>query len=331
MKGCRISAQKYMLLLYTNLKTNCCICYRLFHSITTIETVEIMQAPSQFDRLPDEIAYQVLCYAMIRDAPFHVDDCMRVAKAVQNSVKPQSEGDSSQTAEDDKCFLMSVQAFGSSELRRSFFQEKEERQSKRPNSERLQSRWLLHDSSIAIQQPHLLDWRIAGSVCRRLRELGKEAFFSNKVFAMSIKTMKGLQDQSLTGLSTLDQQLASKLINSIILIEHNLRSPSTFISLPHCITGFQGLHRLDFFFSGRQGEHLTWINKAARNRTLPPDHFIDALKIIGILTEKLMIGILISPDNRWSLYETQLKENVYPTLRAWATMKARKGPDRTNV
>ena len=129
----------------------------------------------------------------------------------------------------------------------------------------------------------------------------------------------------------MDQQTASKYINSIILIEYNLRSSSSFISLPHRLTAFPALRRLDFFFGGREGEPPAWMNTAARHGMLPPDHFIVALKTLEIPIERLNVSLLIRPDSRWSFHETQLEENVYPTLRALTKMKARKGPQTADA
>ena len=160
---------------------------------------------SQFDKLPHEIVHMIMCCAMMRDTPFNVHDCLREAKILKNSNELKHDRDSFQADEDNNSFSLSIKAFNSSELSHSFFRERHERLSKRLNHEIIQSSWALYDSSIATQQPHLLDWRVAGSICRRLRLLGKQAFFSNKVFATCVKTAKGFQDQNLAGISAVDQ------------------------------------------------------------------------------------------------------------------------------
>ena len=239
----------------------------------------VTSAVSHFDSLPNEIVREILNWAMVRDTPFDLGDCIRTATAVETTV----------------------------------------------NSD---SQWPLYDASIESQQRHLQDWRIAGSVCGRVRSLGKEAFFTSKVFAMDLTLAKRLQARSLSRLSTEDQQIASQRITSVILMVDNLQTPSTFINIPRCIAAFPKLECLDFFFGGRKGEPLAWMIKAAENRMQPPSHFNDALSAIGTPTDKIAMGILISPDSEWSFHEELLKSNVYPMLSVWATMKLGKEPKK---
>ncbi|KAL9036946.1 MAG: hypothetical protein Q9214_005911 [Letrouitia sp. 1 TL-2023] len=277
---------------------------------------------SQFDRIPDELVYEILTNAMTRNTSFSIIDCIRTANAVDSSVKSKHDS-GSQPIEDDQYFEMSAEAFCSNELRSSLFNEKDERKRKQISVEKSKSLWPLYDLSIGIQQDHLLDWRVAGSVCKRLRRLGKKAFFSSKTFAMDLNLAKRLQELSLTRLSTGDQRTASRYINSIILVYHNLRSPSAFITLPRRIAGFPFLKRLHFYFGGRAGDPLVWNTIAAKARMEPPSHFVDILSTIGLPTEKLDIGILISPDTNWSLHERSLENNVYPMLRVLVNRRTR--------
>lgn len=186
------------------------------------------------------------------------------------------------------------------------------------------SQWPLHDASIRSQQSHLQDWRVAGSVRRRTRRLGKEAFFSCKIFVLDLDLDKWLHEQKLSRLSTDDQHLACRYIKSIILTGINLRSPSPFISLPRCIAGFPRLERFDFYFGGQPMDPSAWIIRAVKDRMQLPSTLNDALVRMGIPTEKLAMGILISPDTKWSFHEGLLETNVYPMLRIWVGMKSRK-------
>ena len=277
---------------------------------------------SQFDRIPDELVYEILSYAMIRDTSFSISDCIRTAKFVESSIK-HKHNSGSQPVEDDPYFEMSTEAFCSTELRSSFFKERDERKRKVISVKRSPSLWPLYDLSIGIQQDHLLDWRIAGSVCKRLRKLGKKAFFSTKIFVMDLNLAKRLQELSFTRLSAEDQQTASKYISSITLVYHSLQSPNAFITLPRRIAGFQFLKRLDFYFGSRQGDPLVWSTIAAKARMRPPSHFVDVLSTIGLPTEKLDIGILINPDTNWTLCESSLKKTIYPMLRVWVDRRTK--------
>ena len=284
---------------------------------------------SHLDRLPDELLYEILCFSMIRNTPFDIGDCIRTAKSVDSSIKVDAVVDV-RPREDDQICEWSLGTVSSDELTNAYFKEKDERRTKKLHIEKSTSEWPLHDSSIEIQQPHLLDWRIAGSVSNHLRRLGKIAFFSCKVFAMDINLVQMLQETSLTRLSSEDQQTASKYIDSIILINRNLQSPSTFISLPRRIAGFPHLKRFDFFVGGRSGEPTAWMVKAAKNRIQASSRFVDALTSIGVPTGKLVIGILISPDTQWSRHEATMEDSIYPMLKVWANMKAGKGTKKAD-
>ena len=276
-----------------------------------------------FDKIPNELVLEILSYVMIRDTPFDMIDCIRTAKAINRSDESHRVA-SSLSVENDRFFEMSVEAFRSKELSTSYFEERNERRAKQTIREKSTSKWLLYDSSIMIQQPHLLDWRVASSVCNRFRRPGKQAFFSSKDIIMDLKLAKSLQEQSLTCLSFEDQQIASQHINAIILIQNNLQSPSPFILLPDRLAGFPHLRSLRFFFGGREGDPLAWILEATQHKMETPDHFINVLTTIGVPAEKLDLGILISPDTKWDSHEHQLKKYVYPMLRIWTTMKAEK-------
>lgn len=67
-----------------------------------------------------------------------------------------------------------------------------------------------------------------------------------------------------------------------------------------------------------------WIIRAVKDRMQLPSTLNDALVRMGIPTEKLAMGILISPDTKWSFHEGLLETNVYPMLRIWVDMKSRK-------
>ncbi len=64
----------------------------------------------QLDRLPDEVVLEILKYAMIRDTPFDLSDCIRTAMHVQSHVKRAHKVCKqrlNQTLDDDSCFPMS--------------------------------------------------------------------------------------------------------------------------------------------------------------------------------------------------------------------------------
>lgn len=278
---------------------------------------------SQIDRLPDELIIEILKYAMIRDTPFDIVECTRVSKS---SIQPWTFEEQAQNqhisleSNDVSLQLGVLQAeVMTQNLRRAFKEERLERASKRRQISK--SEWPLYDATISIQQPHLLDWRLAGSVCQRFRKMGKVAFWTSKTFSLNMTTAKALQNLSLTGMSIEDQRTALRYINSIILIPPPLHSPSSFITLPNLIAGFSALKYLDFYLGERRDDPVAWLAIVGKDRMQPPAHFIDVLITIGVLVEKLDAGILINPSTNWSYQETLLKNNIYPMLKLWASWK----------
>ena len=150
------------------------------------------------------------------------------------------------------------------------------------------------------QKAHIRDWRLAGSVCKRIRRLSKEAFFSSKIFVMEMCDAKSLQETKLPRLSIDDRETASKYIRRINLAMRDL-SRDFFIALPRCITGFPHLQCLDFFFGGEHGEPLSWMDQSPENREQAPLYLIRLLKSLHIPVEKLNIGILKDPAFNWTL------------------------------
>ena len=242
---------------------------------------------SSFDTLPNELLREIIRYAMVRDTPFDLDSCLRTATAVEASAKSKSNKTTRNKTGGENPFL----------------------------------RWRLHALDSETQRQHLQDWHIASSVCRCIRSMGKEAFFSNKVFAMDLALAKKLQARTLSRLTTEDQQTASRHINSIILIVDN-PPLCTFIGLPRCIAGFRNLKSIDFFFGAQEWEWAFWSIKATKCRMQPPAHFNDALTVIGIPIDKITIGILSS--DTWSFHEHLLKIHVYPMVKFWAAWKLMK-------
>lgn len=135
------------------------------------------------DSLPDELLQEILNYVMIRDNPFNIGDCIRTAKVAADCLQAQEAGSSTQpepvpTVDLPPQTILPPSHFGGEEQRESLIKEDLERKRKRDKFAKNKSQWPIYDFSLAVHQPHLLDWRVASSVCNRFRSLGKEAFFS---------------------------------------------------------------------------------------------------------------------------------------------------------
>ena len=261
---------------------------------------------SHIDRVPDELIFEILKYAMIRDTPFDIVECIRVSKSLD---QPETLEENQQISFEGYDTLRDM----AQEFTRPYKEESRERMSKRQTS-KSKSEWPLYDATINIQQPHLLDWRLAGSVCRRLRKMGKVAFWTSKTFVFNMSTAEALQSLSLTCLNIESQRTALRYIRSIILMPPQLYSPSSFI--PLLVVGFSALKYLDFYLGQRRDDPFAWLAIVCKDRMQPPAHFIDALFTIGIPVEKLDVGILINPSTEWSYQETLLENNIYPMLKA---------------
>ncbi len=296
-----------------------------------------MASISQLDRLPDELLIEILKYAMIRDTPFDLGDCMQNATQVQSCVKRAYEVRNqnlnqsrvkrayelrnrtiNQTLDDDSCFQMSPE-----EMETRWNKLTDDDSCFQMSPEETEKWWskMTIDMSSHIHQDHLRDWRIAGSVCKRIRRLGKEAFFSSKIIPMDIPLATKLQGHGLSRLSLEDQQTAIKYINSIVLIDY-LTAASPWIKLPRCIAGFPKLRCLDFRF----GDAM--LGSPVKERVQAPSHFHKVLTDIGVPTENLARGIMIVSYHTWSESERKLKILVYPGLNNWAKMKLAMGTKR---
>ena len=55
---------------------------------------------SQLDKVPDELVLKILKFAMMRDTPFSIDDCIHTAIELRDSSIPEL-GTSSQLAESE--------------------------------------------------------------------------------------------------------------------------------------------------------------------------------------------------------------------------------------
>ena len=74
-------------------------------------------------------------------------------------------------------------------------------------------RWL--DQLDRDQKQHQIDWIMANSISRRLRTVGKAAFFANKTFVLGWREISQMEDGNLVGMGTLNTIIAVSHINSV--------------------------------------------------------------------------------------------------------------------
>lgn len=259
------------------------------------------------EKLPDELLQKILNYAMIRDTPFCIEDCSSVAeKSAQGEQKIRN----ARISTNDDHTKSSNPDF--------------KRGGDNPVCSLLR---LLLTNADPTQVPHLLDWCIVNGTCRRFRKLGKEAFFSQKVFGMSAGFARRLQKLEVKNLSADDQRTALKYISSIIFLEAVTTTASSLLTLPRRISAFPRLKRLDHMIGGPNVFSACFVVSQLKYRKEAPPEFIEALGCIGVPVDRLEIGIIHcedrsgDPDNGYN--DRLMRAQVYPMLRFKGSLLAK--------
>ena len=236
------------------------------------------------DRVPDEILQNILEYAMIEDEPFCVEMCFREAELIERKKKMDPWHYAKQLGRRSDPFKCNLP---SDQLR------------------------------------HLLDWRAVVGTCRRIRRMGKPAFFSQKVFAMGPGLASQLQNLQVSRLSAQDQQIAVKYMSSIIWTKNRTSSPSAFLKLSRHISTFPRLRHLNLLFDCTCRQEEWRIVDATRSRRRAWPHLIDALASVGVSVGTMEVGVMKIQEDEWSKVEKELENCMYPFLRSILDIKAK--------
>ena len=281
------------------------------------------------ERFSDGLLQLILSHATLRDTPLVLDEFVHIAERAQrNRIHSQiNTGNQSAQARENFPELVYPVDVEGIEGPVELMLEKDGP----PPRRSLPQSWLLSEMLDPSQQHHLQDWLIAIGVYQRFRRLGKEAFFANKTFVMTLAQAQKLQEMKLTGLSPEYQKTALQYINSIIFTETNIQSPNVFMSLPRRISAFPHLRYLGYFLG--HGGPGTFCSKgfladtirAIQNGVQAPTHFIDALVLMNIPVDKLQVELILCPNTgkTWNEYEAVLKSHIYPILELKAGLRAR--------
>ena len=65
------------------------------------------------------------------------------------------------------------------------------------------------------QKQHQVDWILVNSISRRLRTIGKAAFFANKIFALGWRELNQMEEGNLIGMGTLSTSVAVSHITAV--------------------------------------------------------------------------------------------------------------------
>ena len=196
------------------------------------------------------------------------------------------------------------------------------------------------------QRSSLMDWGLVVGTCKRFRRLGKEAFFSQKVFVMDARYAAKLRNLEAEFLTTQDQHIATTQIRSIVLIDSIFLNPqdqikwtnyqgssafddsivtppSSLLNLSSVVLSFPRLERLDHLFGCRSEGGVQLIMKGVRNRKPAWSTFTGHLAAIGVPTQDLDIGIMMCEGTygMWDALKLGLNWNFYPMLRGIAKMR----------
>lgn len=242
------------------------------------------------DKLPDGLLLKILGYAMLSDEPFFMERFL-------NCVNDYHERTKSKDREIWITFPWDT---------------------KMPFSERLYQRL---GSSLGF---HILDWWGVTNTSKRIRRVGKEAFFANKVFMMEPRLAEKLGKGQLTRFSAQDQEIAAKSIRSFIFPE-DVTSPSDLLTVPRCLPAFPKLEFLGhLFYSGKdeKGHVLSRVSEVdTYKRGQVPSEFVDALASIGVPTHKLDMKMMVEGEMHRADCVKKLTESVSPLLKSLSVLK----------
>ena len=139
---------------------------------------------------------------------------------------------------------------------------------KPPRDAGLYEKWLdqLDDS----QKRHQVDWIMVNSTSRRFRNVGKEAFFTNKIFALGCREIGQMEKGNLVGLGTLNTGIAVSRITAVQALV-----PGKGISVLPRFTLFPRLRTLQF---QQFGVHISIFECQAGNQSRRKAGLMNILK-----------------------------------------------------
>ena len=262
------------------------------------------------NRIADEILQKILEYAMLSNTALYLDNFLDKAQpAKDNPNKPSTPSPFTLGDELD------------SDTERIVAHLTKDRPAVRPSN----SVKRVFDFKACLQpssQSHLLDWQLVTGTSKRIRRIGKVAFFSHKTFAMSSEIFDLFQkDPSQIQLSFIDKVIAIKYMTSIFLLEPSSTSPSSFLSLKRRIDLFRKLSSLGFAFGLRKEEPGDVLVRVFSSRRAAPERLIKALYSLRIPVKKMQLTLATEPADSWTMHNSNLESTIYPTMESFAAIK----------
>ncbi|KAG8531819.1 uncharacterized protein KY384_003455 [Bacidia gigantensis] len=173
--------------------------------------------------------------------------------------------------------------------------------SKRKISTQSKHRSMVPTASPPLPESHQRDWIIATSVCRAWRQIGKKAFFAEKVVLISPEFMKRFSEDDGTTIDLTFQALAlGSLRHVIVLVPSRTVEKQMSMVVPYwqnlkyfnALTGLEDLFLLlDVISEEEYLQNHDWQN--AHNVKVPR-FFLETLAEIGLDTDRLRPKLLVS-------------------------------------
>lgn len=259
--------------------------------------------------LPAEIQLKILGYVMASEAPVDLQEFVELGRELQNlrETSWESDGEAEPVVLEER--ILSIKA-GQSSVASALCG---------PCNNFLTE---LHPS----QKEHYLDWLLINSTCRRFRELGKVAFFSEKCFIIKPSFLTVLSQALARNLSAADADTALTQIRHVI-------APLTFDSSTardfrilgryhalRCIKILSIKHRKYAAIIRSTGRPAV-EDLAAVDRIPSPQELLDLLRYFGLQVDRLRVDLINDEDK--DILDC-LTSEVYPGLRRSAAREARR-------
>ncbi|KAH9908556.1 hypothetical protein F4778DRAFT_717608 [Xylariomycetidae sp. FL2044] len=278
------------------------------------------QPPSLLDRLPDEILQMILQHAMTREFPLFLESSSSSSSSPSPSpggigvdvpdLRPPRPRHPPMTIHYRHSGLTTSLNGGSRDRDRDVY---------------------------APQAEHRADWLRVNATCRRLRRVGKEAFFAAKVVAVA---QPGLPDMWRFGLAhdllaEGDREVALRCVRHVVLVHERWWSTYALTQLKTLVTPFSRLETCTLFFDSVAASNATAVypvlaqgmrsekgkeqegeqekGKASGIFPMPPE-LRQALVRDGV-PDRLELRVAFAPPYTWDYFEYYMIEFIYPFLQ----------------
>jgi hypothetical protein len=285
---------------------------------------------SILDKVPDEILKEILDYTMTRDYPFFPEYCLDPSLRLETE-RWDAHYNSTPTAL--RAFTIHY-----------------------PHSNTRTKILRPIDDSQAV---HLADWLLVNTTNSRIRRLGKECFWSNKVIAMSSQYPSHLQQNAsisttAPNLASTDQGFALKYTQEVMFVDNFRMFGARFIALQKNVDAFPRLRKCTFIFgytfaaNKTSASVLKWTAQSGKQRFVrrqamngsaqlvvhvpvmtdtPP--LLKELLVAAGMRENVQLEMLTVPKlpeetDVWGDVIHRLEMQVYPMLRFKASVLAKR-------